>query len=500
MTAFVHFALFIFITCLCVSVNAQPTLVPMSGTHVIPRPSVSYRPATKLQTTPAFKIGDKLTIPAFSFQIVGGGHYQTDVTCRLIGQNCYIFVENDEWNTRVTQVTIDSLARAFDSATARHSDRGIFSVNTNLFGEPPNVDGDSRIIIAIIDVLDSPITGVTFLGYFDVANQAPPVLREIIYIDCRPLDVGSTLARATLSHEFQHMLHWKADPNEDKWLDEGCSEYAELACGYKDTTAATTAFFLSLATNSSLTEWTDGPFDFDQAYLWTTYFVQRYGEATLRPLVADTTNGISSVNKALQTLGKPERFDHLFGEWATALYLDGPGNFGFRDLSLGPVKRDTLAIPTSVSRKAALWGADYLAFSDTTHTVLTIRSVNNNGLIVTPISNRFMMAPIVVQPNQTRRIYRFYSDVQALSITSTSGTGTGYTLSTTAFAENSTSPKASDFDADGQIGFSDFLRFANSFGKRSAQPGFDPTFDLNLDREIGFSDFLIFAQHFGLKP
>ena len=73
-------------------------------------------------------------------------------------------------------------------------------------------------------------------GYYDVENQAPPTAREIVYLDSNPLDINSTLARATLAHEFQHMLHWNADPDEDKWLDEGCSEYAELACGYKDTT------------------------------------------------------------------------------------------------------------------------------------------------------------------------------------------------------------------------------------------------------------------------
>ena len=481
---------------------AQP--IPQSGTHLIPRQPIPHRPAPKPPPGPAFKVGDQITIPAFNFQLIGfGQRYQTDITCRLVGQHSYIFVENDMWGTRVTQAGIDSLARAFDSATARYPDRGIYDVTTSLFGPPPNVDGDPRILIAIIDILDSPITGITIVGYFDTQNQAPPISREILYIDCRPLDITSTLARATLAHEFQHMIHWHADPTEEKWLDEACSEYAELACGYRDTTANDTALFMSLGANNSLTGWSDSPFDFDQSYLFMAYFVQRYGLSILRPLVADTAKGIASINRQLQTLGVPERFDHVFGQWAAALYLDGPGDLGFRDLTLAPAKRDTIALPTaSLSRTAALWGADYLALPDAPGVALTLRSGGDNGLLITLIGGgeQPFAAPIAIAPGQIRRIHDFGNHPRALSLTSTSGSARGYTLSASALAIDSASPAASDFDGDGQIGFSDFLAFAGGFGKRTGDPGFDPTFDLNRDRSVDFSDFLIFVQNFGKTP
>ncbi len=478
------------------SIHAQP--IPQSGTHLIPRQTTPYRPATKIPFSTPFRVGDTLTLPAYSFQLVGGGKYHTTTTCRYVGDHCYIFVEDDMWNTpRVTQAGIESLARAFDQSTARHPDRGIYETVTNLFGDPPDVDADPRILILVLDVLDSPITGITFIGYIDTDNEAPPVSREIIYIDARPLDIDSNLARATLAHEFQHLIHWKADPDEAKWLDEGCSEYAELACGYKDTTAAATENFLSLAANTDLTYWEDQFFDFDQTYLYMTYFAQRYGDSALRKLVADPDSSIASIDNILQSLNMPERFNHLFGQWAAAMYLDGEGDLGYRAIDLPPVKREILTVPTNnLTRRATRWGIDYLDLGETPDLAFTIQSTGDNDLLVTLIAegNQPFAAPIPIPASQTKRIHTSGNIARSLAITSTSGTAIGYTLSVSELASG---PATSDFDGDSEIGFSDFLAFVSGFGKTAGDVGFDPTFDLDGDLRVTFSDFLIFVQNFG---
>ena len=496
---YIYLWLFVFI-CGCFSAQAQP--IPQSGTHVIPRHSAPYRPATKISFSTPFRVGDTLTLPAYSFQLVGGGKYHTTTTCRYVGNHCYIFVEDDMWNTpRITQTGIESLASAFDrggtTATAVHPDRGIYETVTDLFGDPPDVDADPRILILVLDVLDSPITGITFVGYIDTDNEAPPVSREIIYIDARPLDIDSYLARATLAHEFQHLIHWKADPDEAKWLDEGCSEYAELACGYKDTTTAATENFLSLAANTDLTYWEDQFFDFDQAYLYMTYFAQRYGDGALRKLVADPDSSIASINNILQSLNAPERFDHLFGQWAAAMYLDGEGDLGYRAIDLHPIRRETLTVPTNnLTRRATRWGIDYLALGETPGLAFTIQSTGNNDLLVTLIAegNHPFAAPISVSATQSKRIHTSGNAIRSLAVTSTSGTAIGYTLSVYELASG---PAAADFDGDGEIGFSDFLAFVSGFGKTAGDVGFDPTFDLDGDLQVTFTDFLIFVQNFG---
>ena len=54
-----------------------------------------------------------------------------------------------------------------------------------------------------------------------------------------------------------------------------------------------------------------------------------------------------------------------------------------------------------------------------------------------------------------------------------------------------------DFDADGTVGFGDFVQFAGNFGLSQGDEGFDARFDLDGNGAVGFSDFLIFAGAFG---
>ena len=68
-------------------------------------------------------------------------------------------------------------------------------------------------------------------------------------------------------------------------------------------------------------------------------------------------------------------------------------------------------------------------------------------------------------------------------------------ITVTANAEDTAS--LPDFDGDGTVGFSDFVKFAAKFGLSQGDVGYDAQFDLNGDGEIGFADLLIFAENFG---
>ena len=54
-----------------------------------------------------------------------------------------------------------------------------------------------------------------------------------------------------------------------------------------------------------------------------------------------------------------------------------------------------------------------------------------------------------------------------------------------------------DFDADGNVGFTDFLNFVLGYGKQTGDPGFLPELDLDGDSHIAFQDFVIFVAHYG---
>ena len=82
---------------------------------------------------------------------------------------------------------------------------------------------------------------------------------------------------------------------------------------------------------------------------------------------------------------------------------------------------------------------------------------------------------------------------EVVSVTATSADGSDVTQSWTI-----TKMLVGDFDASGDVGFSDFLAFVSQFGKTSADADFDARFDLDNDGSVGFTDFLTFVAFFGL--
>ena len=446
-----------------------------------------------------FAVGDTLTVPAYSFRLIGGGPYTTTTTCRYVGENCYVFVEDEVWGgVDVDQARVDGIAESFDQTTNRDPARGIYDIVTDVFGDAPDVDGDPRILIVLLDVLDSPFTGSSVVGYFDINNQSGQVMREVVYLDTNPLGLSSELARATLAHEFQHMIHWNGDGDEAKWVDEGCSEYAELACGYKDTTETAGETFL-IAPNNSLTVWEDLPFDFDQAYMFFAYFVGRFGESVLRPLVANETNGIDGVNESLETLGSA-RYADVFFDWAAATYFDGEDDLGYERITVGQVDRDTVSVASRIVRRARLWGSDFIVLDQPGQYDITLESLGDNDVAATLlIRDPEPTGQITIQAlaGGTVAASLYSGGLEAVTITSTSGSSEEYAIS---FSPNTLvpgTPNASDADRDGDVDFNDFLSFAAHYATVAGRLGYNPTFDYNTDRSIDFSDFLIFAGHFG---
>ena len=56
---------------------------------------------------------------------------------------------------------------------------------------------------------------------------------------------------------------------------------------------------------------------------------------------------------------------------------------------------------------------------------------------------------------------------------------------------------AADFNGDGSVDFSDFISFAQNFGRSAGDADYDAKFDLTGDQAVDFSDFIAFAQQFG---
>jgi hypothetical protein len=203
----------------------------------------------------------------------------------------------------------------------------ILPTNRAFFGEEwrPGVDGDLRL-----NVLHVERIGGDVVGYFSAADEFVTAVnpysnqREMFYVSLDLAPLGSQEYFQVIAHEMQHMIHWHTDSNEATWVDEGLAVLAAWLNGYRqvgfdEAYAAQTDVQLNRLDYES--EYSSA--HYGAAFLFTAYFLDRYGEEATQSLVRHPQNGIAGFESTLADLGQPLAFDELFGDWTLATYLDG---------------------------------------------------------------------------------------------------------------------------------------------------------------------------------
>jgi hypothetical protein len=345
---------------------------------------IKHAPADK-----APQVGDQRKFYAADFSRSGKAYF-VDATCRAVGEFCYIFVEDTQWQKgMVKSAGVEKIRRAFDESTPADNAKGIYEIESKNLGLPPDqIDLDPKIYILILDISDSANAGEGFVaGYFDPVNQKRGILRdssgaqfrsnevEMIYLDSHPLDIENIMAREILAHEFQHLIHWRYDPDEDAWVNEGCSDYASLLlCGYQSNQNSSHVEAFERNPGVSLVYWgndlSGSLANYGASYLWMLYLHEHYGGvSTISAIISQPENGIGGMNAVLASRGYSQNFGDIFSDWKVANYLDDEsfesGRYGYKSLDTHlkynitngkyPIDR--------VSRSIQSWAGDYVDFS-----------------------------------------------------------------------------------------------------------------------------------------
>jgi hypothetical protein len=150
--------------------------------------------------------------------------YKLNATLKKVANHAYIFVEDGQ---TVSNADINHVANEFDNT--------IYPNDTNTFGSEPDVDGDPKIFILLLNIRDKNYHDPTYpfyiAGYFQSYQETTEPYsnhKDMIYIDVNPGNPGTS--EYTIAHEFQHMIHWNQDADEELWINEGLADYAEYVC------------------------------------------------------------------------------------------------------------------------------------------------------------------------------------------------------------------------------------------------------------------------------
>lgn len=243
----------------------------------------------------------------------------------------------------------------------------------------PGIDGDPHLY-----VLHAANLGGWVAAYYGSASQYPSAAvprsnqHEMFYVNLDTMNwaIGTPYYEGVLAHEFQHMVHWNVDPNEDTWINEGLSELAAMLAGYGASGFAPS--FLETP-DIQLNTWPeeDGRgAHYGASFLFMAYLYQRYGETAIVTLVRNPANGLQSVAQTLDAIGAtdpatgaPVSLVDLFADWVVANRLQDPtvadGRYAYthpamQSLAQAAITRDIAPTGTPLALTAPQWGAHTL--------------------------------------------------------------------------------------------------------------------------------------------
>jgi len=303
--------------------------------------------------------------------------------------HAYMWVEE---NVNVDEDALREAADLFEEHT--------YPTDREFFGSEwsPGIDGDPHL-----SILHARNLGNTVAGYFSSPDQYVRAVREdsnemeMFYINIDNVTIGDAFYNGVLAHEFQHMIHWNNDRNEDTWLNEGCSELAmalndrAYGSGHYDVGGSDSAYLY--ATDTQLTTWPEGvagdaSANYGGAYLFMEYFLGRFGEEATKDLVAHPENTMESVDAVLNDLG--ESIDHkmLFADWAIANLLDEPelagGRYNYEAIDpRNPRISESYDGPIETTSLVHQYGVDYIEINGEKPLHLTFKGSTQVKLIDT---------------------------------------------------------------------------------------------------------------------
>jgi len=248
-------------------------------------------------------------------------HYEDDLIV--------VYSECDEYDDgRVTDETISNIVNSLLNETPEKSpdpQKGMLEHLNDLFGEFPDVDGNGKLFVLLIDARDEydPDTDYSYVaGYFDPIDQSKSKgnYSDIIYIDTNPANSTDDHTLGVVAHELQHLIHYNYDKNESTWLNEGFSELAPQLLGYESHSYSR---FLS-ATNRKLTEFDGSLLDYSKVALWTFYIYKRFGIDLIHEVLRNPSNSTISYEESLQSMGYSLTFNELLSDWFIANLINNP--------------------------------------------------------------------------------------------------------------------------------------------------------------------------------
>ncbi len=345
------------------------------------------------------------TVPARAFQIGDTQNFwvtntdtntafQIQATLQYTTRHVYFWVED---GVRANQSDIVELVDTFENQ--------IYPKNKSYFGDEssPGIDEDEHLYI-----LYCRNAGDDIAGYFSSVDTLPPEAHqysnahEMFFLSADNTSLSDPFTYGVLAHEFQHMIHWNLDQNEDTWINEGLSELAAQINNYDP---GGFDYYFSTNPNLQLNYWPEEedttPY-YGASFMFMSYFMDRFGERAIRDLANNPLNGWMGVDDVLKSLSAkdgnnvPGTAEELFADWVLANYINDPdvenGEYSYKSYQDFYAFRDTDWVYEQCSnvsqmREVRQFGTEYIRLTCLDDVALNFQGATEVDLLPTQIQD-----------------------------------------------------------------------------------------------------------------
>jgi len=344
------------------------TIVPINNLPVLAQRLEGKQNIPETLAPPAapYQVGEQKSF--WVTNVDSNSTHEIDATLEYVTENVYFWIQD---GVQFNHNDLRDLVETFQDE--------IYPTNQEFFGSEwtPGVDGDPHLYILYAKDL-----GFSLAGYYSSADEYHPLAHEysnaheMFFLSADNVSLDEEFAYSVLAHEFQHMIHWYQDRNEETWLNEGFSELAAYLNGYS---VGGSDYVYTLDPDMQLTDWPGGIEDttphYGAAFLYVLYFLDRFGEEATQAVVANPANGLVSVDRVLNDNsasdplnGKIIQADDVFVDWTIASYLQDPqamdGRYTYHNYPQAPQPTATESIrdcsDLSETRQVSQYGVDYI--------------------------------------------------------------------------------------------------------------------------------------------
>jgi len=340
-----------------------------------------------LETSPIeYSVGDQKSF--FLSNSVSNETFQVQTSLRYETEHLYFFIEN---GVQYDEEGLKNLCETFENK--------IYPTNRDFFGTEwtPGVDNDPHLYVVFAGGLGGSVAGA-----YSASDQYHPDAREfsnaheMFMINADLVDLTGEFIYGTMAHEFQHMIHWYQDRNEETWISEGFSTLSQLLNGYR---IGGSDISYIMDPDLQLNTWpnTDNTFPhYGASFLFASYFLDRFGKDAVRTIISHPDNGLdgfdvvlNEINALDSHIGDPVGVDDFFADWVVATYLNDrgveDGRYAYQGYANVPVPDNTEELyfcnSDWLDREVKQYGVDYIQINCPGEYTLVFEGASEVGVL-----------------------------------------------------------------------------------------------------------------------